>query len=563
MGTSNSELYNWEMTGPPDEVTIATNPEAVADWNEYVADVNAGQAGYGGGLPPEAIANPIYEDPTYWNSGLKPYTGGDGKTYYAENFLSPEAYVSMGYAAPYTREQLLAAVNPENIRYGYRNTPYAGIFNASGESAGEYVVDPQTGRFLLDQSGNPINVPREPSKSGGFDSFMEKAIPALLFAGAAGTGLGALGLLGAGGLAGAGTLGATGEAAAAATSLTGNAFLDSAIASSALKGAGYGALTGGVTSALTGQDALKGALIGGATGGILGGGEAVLLPGVAEAAKGSVAASGLLGAGRGAAGGAINTLLGGGDLKKNILYGGALGGTIGAGSEYFFPTAPTSVTGREGEAPRWASIKDSLQNAEQSLDYFNNLKVGEVSNMGYAGEPYSGLGLNPAVRTGGGYDVLSPEYITNRGGYGAGGYSGIGLDPAIEQLYGGIGLNPNLNYNTAGLANTAEALSQASGVDINRAEFAGRGGLTADQEAALDRALTAADYATPTSWFSGLGNLGTMLGMGALGRGAGGGGGAAAKGAAGGSFVPKGMVDYSGILNLLAPKTSTRSSLLG
>jgi hypothetical protein len=51
--------------------------------------------------------------------------------------------------------------------------------------------------------------------------------------------------------------------------------------------------------------------------------------------------------------------------------------------------------------------------------------------------------------------------------------------------------------------------------------------------------------------------------MGALGKGLGGGGGAAAKGAAGGSFVPKGMVDYSGILNLLAPKTSTRSSLLG
>jgi hypothetical protein len=549
--------YNWEMTGAPDEVTIATNPEAVADYNRYVEQVNAGQAEYGGGLPPQAIDNPIYEDPTYWNSGLKAYTGGDGQTYYAENFVSPESYVSMGYAAPYSREDLLATVRPENIAYGYQNTPYAGIFNASGEFAGEYVVDPKTGRFLLDESGNPINLPKE-RPSGGFNDFLsETLIPGLILAGAAGTGLGALGLIGAGAAGGA----AAGAPVLASTGEVG--LLSNPIILSALKGSGMGALTGGATSLLTGQDALKGALIGGATGGILGGGEAALFPGVAEAAKGSVAASGLLGAGRGAAGGAINTLLGGGDLKKNILYGGGLGGVIGAGSEYFFPTAPSSVTGREGEAPRWASIKDSLQNAEQSLDYFNNLKVGEVSNMGYAGEPYSGLGLNPAVRTGGGYDVLSPEYITNRGGYGVGGYSGIGLDPAIEQLYGGIGLNPNLNYNTAGLANTAEALSQASGVDINRAEFAGRGGLTADQEAALDRALTAADYATPTSWFSGLGNLGTMLGMGALGRGAGGGGGAAARGAAGGSFVPKGMVDYSGILNLLAPKTSTRTSLLG
>jgi hypothetical protein len=338
--------------------------------------------------------------------------------------------------------------------------------------------------------------------------------------------------------------------------------LSNPIIKSALTGSGMGALTGGVTSLLTGQDALKGALIGGATGGILGGGEAALFPGGISLLSNPIANAGLVGAGRGAAGGALNTLLGGGDLKKNMLYNAIGGGALGAGAEYFFPSASSQFSPKEGEAPRWASVKDSLQNANQSLDYFNNLKFGEVSNMGYAGEPYSGMGINPALRTGGGYDVLSPDYITNRGGYGVGGYSGIGLDPAIEQLYGGIGLNPNLNYNTAGLANTAEALSQASGVDINRAEFAGRGGLTADQEAALDRALTAADYATPSSWFSGLGNLGALLGAKALG-GLGGGGGAAAKGAAGGSFVPKGMVDYSGILNLLAPKTSTRSSLLG
>lgn len=135
----------------------------------------------------------------------------------------------------------------------------------------------------------------------------------------------------------------------------------------------------------------------------------------------------------------------------------------------------------------------------------------------------------------------------------------------MQQLFGGTGLNPNISYNTTGLANSAEALAQASSVPINRAEFAGRGGLTAEQAYELDKALTAADYpSTPTNWFSGLGNLGTMLGLGALGgAGRGAGGGAGAKGAAGGSFVPKGMVDYSGILNLLAPKTSTRSSLLG
>ena len=355
------------------------------------------------------------------------------------------------------------------------------------------------------------------------------------------------------------------KAAAQAIASSGSAsetlgLLSNPIIKSALTGSGMGALTGGVTSLLTGQDALKGALIGGATGGVLGGGEAALFPGGISLVSNPIANAGLLGAARGTAGGALNTLFGGGDLKKNMLYNAIGGGALGAGSEYFFPTASANVA---NPSERFASVKESLQNANQSLDYFNNLKYGDVSNMGYAGDNYSGQGINPALRTGGGYDVLSPDYITNRGGYGVGGYSGIGLDPAIEQLYGGIGLNPNLNYNTAGLANTAEALSQASGVDINRAEFAGRGGLTADQEAALDRALTAADYATPSSWFSGLGNLGALLGAKGLGGLGGGGGGAAARGAAGGSFVPKGMVDYSGILNLLAPKSSTRASLLG
>ena len=177
---------------------------------------------------------------------------------------------------------------------------------------------------------------------------------------------------------------------------------------------------------------------------------------------------------------------------------------------------------------------------------------------------YSEFGINPQVRTGGGYDILDPEYITNRGGYGKGGYSGTGIDPAIQNSYGGVGLNPNIEYYTRGLANNAEALSQSSGINISRNEFDARGGLTAEQEAALDRALTAADYATPSSWYSGLGNLGSLLGAKALGGLGGAGGGAAGRAAAGGgSYVPKGMVDYAGILNLLAPKTTTRTSLLG
>jgi len=113
-----------ELTTPKAEAAPASVKEyqfAVSQgykgsYTDYqLAQRAAGAAG--GGLPPQAIANPVYEDPTYWGSGNVAYQTGGGETAYAEAFLRPEEYVSMGYAAPYTREQLLAAVNPENIRY--------------------------------------------------------------------------------------------------------------------------------------------------------------------------------------------------------------------------------------------------------------------------------------------------------------------------------------------------------------------------------------------------------------------------------------------------------------
>jgi hypothetical protein len=545
--------YNWEMTGPPDEVTIATNPEAVADYNRYVAEVTSGQGGGVSPNIPQFIDNPIYEDPTYWNSGKQAYQGGDGQTYYAENFLRPEEYVSMGYAAPYSREQLLAAVNPDNIRYGFGNTPYAGIFSESGQSAGEYVVDPNTGRFVLDQSGNPIAVPREPQKSGAFDSFMEKAIPALLFAGAAGTGLGALGLIGAGAAGGT----ALGAPALASTGEVG--LLSNPLVLAALKGSGYGALTGGVTSALTGQDALKGALIGGATGGILGGGEAALFPGGITLASNPITNAGLLGAARGSAGGAINTLLGGGDLKTNILYGGVSGGALGAGAEYFFPSAPT-----QGVKPQQVVGGDMSQ---------------EIANMELMNEYDRAYGLKRASN----YEMA--DWVTRLDEIPLEQQRMQLIDEGFEPAAVNVATMPRseiesyLNENTIDGASGIEAYDRARAIEMKYGSTIGEAGeaginMPLYTDTPLDQQYINQDiqegrgYYTPDdrSWLSGFGNLGTLLGMGALGglgRGAGGGGGAAARGAAGGSFVPKGMVDYSGILNLLAPKTSTRSSLLG
>lgn len=543
--------YNWEMTGPPDLVTQLTDPEAVADYNNYVAEV-IGE--YGGGVSPnipQFIDNPVYEDPTYWGSGKTAYQTGGGETAYAESFLRPEEYLSMGYAAPYTREQILAAVNPENIRYGFQNTPYASVFGASDLSGGEYVVDPNTGRFVLDQAGNPIPVPREKPKDGTFDTIMtEYLIPAMLAAGAAGTGLGAAGLIGAGagGTAlGGSTLAATGEVG----------LLSNPLVLSAVKGAGMGALTGGVTSALTGQDALKGALIGGATGGILGGGEAALFPEGLQLASNPITNAGLLGAGRGAAGGAINTLLGGGDLKKNILYGGITGGALGAGSEYFFPSTPgqSQLAQKPG-----GDMSQEIANMELMNEYDKAFGLKRASNYEMA-DWVTRLNEIP----------LEQQRIS---------MIDEGWDPSAVQAatMPKADLQRYLNENTIDGATGIEALDRAKAIEMKYGTTIGEAGeaginMPLYTDTPLDQQYINQDiqegrgYYTPTdsrSWLSGFGNLGTMLGVGALGSlGKGAGGGGAKAGAGGGSFVPKGMVDYSGILNLLAPKTSTRTSLLG
>jgi len=197
--------YNWEMTGPPDAITIATNPGAVADWNKFVGEATDGQ-GVSPNIP-QRIDNPVYEDPTYWASGNVAYQTGGGETAYAPSFLRPQEYLSNALAAPYSTQEINAAVNPSNIRYGYNNTPYASVRGASDLSGGEYVVNPQTGKFVLDASGNPIPVPQEPYKQGTFDNIMTSyVIPGMLAAGAIGTGLGAAGLIGEGAALTAGEL---------------------------------------------------------------------------------------------------------------------------------------------------------------------------------------------------------------------------------------------------------------------------------------------------------------------------------------------------------------------
>jgi hypothetical protein len=192
--------YNWEMTGAPDPSSAWTDPEAAASWNNFVAQQNAVSGGAGQQLSTidsggNFVAPPAPTQPPIW--------------------LPPENYVESGFAAPYTQEQANSAVDPNSIRQGYGGAYYSGLQGNSSyfdpTSAGEYLVDPNTNKFLKDQSGNLIPVPRPNLSAGKFGDFMgDVFIPGLIAAGAIGTGLGAAGLIGQGAALGGVAEGATG-----------------------------------------------------------------------------------------------------------------------------------------------------------------------------------------------------------------------------------------------------------------------------------------------------------------------------------------------------------------
>jgi hypothetical protein len=169
--------YNFEMTGKPSDVELATNSDMANAWYRF-----------SGTSPAPAI--------TWQTAPDVVTTSPKGVSFYQD----------YGLSKPFSTADIQAPVDPSTIRYGYNNTPYAGVkSNVPGLAyGGEYVINPQTGKFILDANGNPTPVPQEPYKQGTFDTIMtDYVIPGMLAAGAIGTGLGAAGLIGEGAALGA------------------------------------------------------------------------------------------------------------------------------------------------------------------------------------------------------------------------------------------------------------------------------------------------------------------------------------------------------------------------
>ena len=138
-------LLSWGVPADQIQNTIGTRES-----------VNAGQKAQA-----EEIYNRTGQAPSYSESvGFVPGP---------PSWLNPQDYRSSGYAAPYTQEQITGAVDPSNYRT-MNGQLYASAKGPADLSGGEYLIDPNTGRFKLDASGNPFGVTY--AKSNNFDDWL-------------------------------------------------------------------------------------------------------------------------------------------------------------------------------------------------------------------------------------------------------------------------------------------------------------------------------------------------------------------------------------------------------
>lgn len=283
--------------------------------------------------------------------------------------------------------------------------------------------------------------------------------------------------------------------------------------------------------------------------------------GIMTGGAGSLA--GLGGAAAGALGGGVagatRGVMEGQNALQNALIGAALGGAGGAASQYL------------SGSPSLGGASTGTNIASGGLDLGTNF----TWNLPSAPSAYPSLDFDLSITRPPLYkDYFGMKYPIQTGGEYA--YTGTGINPAIENFYGYEGINPNLQYTTSGLANNAEALAASSGIPIDRATFAGRGGLTGEQAAALDRAITRADYPGGEPYFPDefppLPKSGVPfdfskllpiapLAIGPLTKLISGPTPTPIMPTAGGSstYAPKGQVDYRPILDLLAPRQISRN----
>ena len=163
---------------------VEDTPPAPASYEEQVAmarswGVPENQIASVVGTPQSVAANnQAQAQAIQEQTGSAPSWSQDvGYTAPPPSWLNPADYTANNYAAPYTQQQITGQVDPSWIRQMNGQT-YASVKGPSDLSGGEYLIDPNTGRFALDANGNPIGVTYP--KSNNFDDWVTTPLGSLI-----------------------------------------------------------------------------------------------------------------------------------------------------------------------------------------------------------------------------------------------------------------------------------------------------------------------------------------------------------------------------------------------
>lgn len=252
VGMNNLVLMSQPQT-PSGNFESTVLPNNINDlYRKYLGrDVDPSGAATYAGWSPDQIANALINSPEYQQRQASSGGAVQPSTATQEpppDWLNPADYVSSGYAAPYTQQQITGQVDPSWIRQMNGQT-YASVKGPGDLSGGEYLVNPNTGKFVLDAKGNPVGVTYP--QSNGFSDWVTTPLGGLLMT--LGVPLAAAG--GVAALEGMGAFGAGAGAAEGAGGLTTADILASTgFTPAAGSGASFTIAPGAYTAALAAGD---------------------------------------------------------------------------------------------------------------------------------------------------------------------------------------------------------------------------------------------------------------------------------------------------------------------
>jgi hypothetical protein len=492
--------YNWDMTGPPDAVTIATDPEAVQSYNEWL---RRKQQERGENFDPNVSQQQEITPPTYEQQVEKAQSIGMSQEEIAQQIGTPEDA---------KQRDIDTASNIYNL-YGFTPT--------WAEKVG-YTVNPEQQATAIKNSGTNFN----PNLSSGnpivsaYNTILGRNPTQAEYDGGVQK-------------MGADNLGFPSLISDLTISSEAKSLLEKGVIGQSTLDKVNRELPGefGYLYPRPRESFLHGA------GGFLGDVIRYGVPAIMAAAGGYQALTGeVLG---GAAAGA-ETIAGSGDI--GLLTGATEAPSFASTVGNLEPSVAANIGSPVTQATTNANLVNFTPGVSDALGYVPSSTVESIA---------SGVGNVPGVATGTplpldfGFNPALPEAGSLPG-------TSIGMNSSLApNSILGSGLGSGGEIGTSYLLGPSGAPATDVFGRLIKASSVGFGGYPSGMPPlTFPDLLSSLIPKIPTVLAPGLLSLLPKTPT-------------SAQPTAGGSYVPKGMVDYAGILSLLAPKTSTRTSLLG